>query len=76
MNSFLQNMYSPKDIQFSKEADKVLENSITQAMLMASDDVGTEHIMLAMLFCEDCIAYNILCHRILILLLIEMKFCI
>lgn len=60
MNSFLQNMYSPKDIQFSKEADKVLENSITQAMLMASDDVGTEHIMLAMLFCEDCIAYNIL----------------
>ena len=60
MGSYLQNIYNNNDIPLSKEAEKVLENSVTQAMLMGSDDVGTEHIMLAMLFCRDCIAYNII----------------
>ncbi|MBR3838412.1 MAG: ATP-dependent Clp protease ATP-binding subunit [Clostridia bacterium] len=60
MGSYLQNIYNNYDLPLSKEAEKVIENSVTQAMLMGSDDVGTEHIMLAMLFCRDCIAYNII----------------
>ena len=60
MGSYLQKIYTNHDVPLTKEAEKVLENSVTQAMLMGSDDVGTEHIILAMLFCKECIAYNII----------------
>ena len=60
MNSFLQKIYSNIDMQFSKEAERVLDNSLTQAVMIGSSDVGTEHILMAMLFAEDSIAYNIL----------------